>query len=289
MNFIRKGKTRILQERDYVNKDGSTLPTLFFPGLEKDGVAQHLFTTRMGGVSEGFLSSLNLGMTRGDCPANVAENFRRVAAVFGTNPDHFVLSHQTHETNVLRVDAGDAGMGIVRPMGWKSADGIVTNEPGLVLGIFTADCVPILLEDPVHRAVGACHSGWRGTVGRIAAKTIEKMQQEFGTDPSDVLAGIGPSICQDHYEVSEDVADCFRREFRGHEKDILRYAGNPGHEQLDLWEACRITLTEAGVPEKNISVTDICTACNPELLFSHRASHGKRGNIGAFIMLHGSE
>lgn len=285
MDFVRKGTSPVLLERDYHNEDGSTLPVLYFPELEKAGTAQHFFTTRKGGVSEGFLASLNLGMNRGDEPGRVMENYRRVAAAFRTDTSHFVLSHQTHGTSVIVVREEDAGMGIARPMEWESADGLVTDVPGLVLGVFTADCVPVLFVDPVHRAVGACHSGWRGTVGRIAAGTVRRMHEALGTDPADVLAGIGPSICQEHYEVSEDVAEHFRREFSGHEEELLRYEGNPGHLQLDLWEACRITLLEAGIPEENISVTDICTACNPELLFSHRASKGKRGNIGAFIML----
>ena len=304
-----------------MNRDGSLLPVLIFPDLEQagaggaqgaSGMAQHMITMRRGGVSSGIYATLNLSFGRGDDDANVHENIRRVAAAFGTDEAHMVFSHQVHETNVLRVTAADAGMGVTRPMEWPSADGLVTNEPGLVLGAFFADCVPLLFLDPVHRAVGVSHSGWRGTAGRIGRVTLEVMSREFGTDPADVLVGIGPSICQDHYEVSEDVAARFREEFpdgaegaecadpgagaagiyageaggevrRTH--PMLRYAGRPGHMQLDLWEACRVTLLEAGVPEENIHVTDICTCCNPDLLFSHRASHGRRGNIGAFIML----
>ena len=331
---MRKGNCPTLEERDYVNCDGSVLPVMVFPSLEAagadgsaGGVAQHLITTRMGGVSSGIFASMNLSFGRGDDDANVKENIARVAAAFGTDPSHMVFSHQVHETNVRRVTAEDAGMGLLpqgdelkresaegvgaaapamllpqgaasergsrdlsgpgrlRPMEWASVDGMVTNEPGLVLGTFYADCVPLLFVDPVRRAVGVSHSGWRGTVGRIGAETLEVMHREFGTDPADVLVGIGPSICQDHYEVSEDVAERFREEFPEHVSNILRYDGKPGHQQLDLWEACRVTLLEAGVPADNISVTDICTCCNPQLLFSHRASHGRRGNIGAFIML----
>ena len=281
-----------------MNRDGSLLPVLIFPDLEQagaggaqgaSGMAQHMITMRRGGVSSGIYATLNLSFGRGDDDADVHENIRRVAAAFGTDEAHMVFSHQVHETNVLRVTAADAGMGVTRPMEWPSADGLVTNEPGLVLGAFFADCVPLLFLDPVHRAVGVSHSGWRGTVGRIGRVTLEVMSREFGTEPADVLVGIGPSICQDHYEVSEDVAARFREEFPDSAESgthpMLRYAGRPGHMQLDLWEACRVTLLEAGVPEENIHVTDICTCCNPDLLFSHRASHGRRGNIGAFIML----
>lgn len=285
MKFNRKGTTETLRERDFTNRDGSMLPSLYFPSLEKDGIAMNLISTRLGGVSEGQFATMNLTKSRGDSRENVLENFSRIAAAFGTDLQHCISSNQTHETTVLRVGAKDAGMGLTRPMEWDSADGLVTNEPGLVLSTFYADCVPLLFVDPVNRAVGASHSGWRGTAGRIGRVTVETMQREFGTDPAHLLVGIGPSICADHYEVSEDVADVFRKEFPGHEEELLTYRGNPGHVQLNLWEACRIALTEAGVPEKNISVTDICTACNPDLLFSHRASQGKRGNIGAFVML----
>lgn len=285
MKITRKGTKETLLERDFTNRDGSLLPSLYFPTLERDGIAMNLISTRFGGVSEGQFASLNLTRGRGDSEENVRENFTRVAAAFGTDLLHCVCSHQVHETNVRRVGKDDAGMGILRPSEWESADGIVTNEPGLVLATFYADCVPLLFVDPVRRAVGASHSGWRGTVGKIGAKTVQTMEWEFGTDPADLLVGIGPSICADHYEVSGDVAEEFRKAFPDQENRLLEYRGNPGHVQLNLWEACRITLREAGVPEENISVTDICTACNPEVLFSHRASHGKRGNIGAFVML----
>lgn len=285
MKMTRKGTKETLLERDFTNRDGSVLPSLYFPALEREGIAMNLISTRFGGVSEGQFESLNLTRGRGDRGENVRENFTRVAEAFGTDLSHCVCSHQVHETNVRRVGKEDAGMGILRPSEWKSADGIVTNEPGLILATFYADCVPLLFVDPVHRAVGASHSGWRGTVGKIGAKTVQVMQREFRSDPADLLVGIGPSICADHYEVSEDVAEKFREAFPGEEKRLLEYRGNPGHVQLNLWEACRITLREAGVQEKNIFVTDICTACNPKVLFSHRASHGKRGNLGAFIML----
>ncbi len=285
MKITRKGTSKELLERDFTNRDGSLLPSLYFPSLEEGGVAMNMITTREGGVSEGIFSSMNLTTGRGDSSENVLENFSRVAAAFGTDPAHCVCSHQVHETNVLRVGKADAGMGLTRQMKWESADGLVTNEPGLVLATFYADCVPLLFVDPVRCAVGASHSGWRGTVGRMGARTIEKMQQEFGTDPADVLVGIGPSICTEHYEVSEDVAEEFRKAFPGQEERLLEDRGNPGHYQLNLWEACKITLQDAGVTKDHIHVTDICTACNPGVLFSHRATQGKRGNFAALIML----
>lgn len=287
MRIIRKNTSRELEERDYANRDGSVLPSLYFPALEQGGIAVNMISTRLGGVSKDQFSSLNLTTGRGDSRENVRENLSRIAAAFGTDLQHCVCSHQVHEACVRLVRAEDAGMGVLRPSEWESADGIITNEPGLLLATFYADCVPLLFVDPVKRAVGASHSGWRGTVGRIGAVTVRQMQAEFGSDPSDILVGIGPSICADHYEVSEDVAEEFRRAFPGREKELLLDLGNPGHFQLNLWEACRITLLESGVRPEHIHVTDVCTACNPELLFSHRASAGKRGNFGAFVMLRG--
>lgn len=284
-NLIRKQNTRDhLNVVNYTNADGSVLPTLQFPGLGGVGIAQHFYTTRLGGVSAGHLASLNLSFSRGDDSENVHENFRRVAAAFGTTEDHFVLTHQVHETRVATVTADLAGCGVTRPEAWDNVDGLITNVPGIILGTFVADCVPLLFVDPVHKAVAASHSGWRGTVGRMGAVTLQRMQEEYGTDPADVHVGIGPSICQACYEVSDDVADEFIREFPGHEAEILIDKHN-GHQQLDLHEACRITLLEAGVPAEHIEVTDICTMENSSILFSHRGSQGRRGNIGGFIML----
>lgn len=286
MEFVRKSApgAEVLQETDCMNGDGSVLPLLQFPKLAQLTGIRHGFTTRMGGVSGGDLGALNLSFSRGDDPANVRENFRRVAEVFGTTCGHFVLTRQVHGTNVVRAKRSDAGAGVTGPLPWESADGLITNVPGLLLGCFAADCVPILFADPVHRAVGASHSGWRGTVKRMGAVTLQRMKEEFGTNPADVFCGIGPSICRDHYEVSDDVADAFRTEFPLQQEAIVQDLHN-GHALLDLWEACRVTLVEAGVRPENIEVTDICTACNPDRLFSHRASHGRRGNIGGFIML----
>ena len=260
------------------------LPLLQFPSLMGETGIKHAFTTRAGGVSTGHLSTLNLSFSRGDDDANVRENFRRVARFFGVPESRFVFSDQTHPANVRVVTEADAGCGLTRPRGYTDVDGLITDVPLLVLSIFTADCVPVYFYDPVHRAIGLSHSGWKGTAGRIGAETIRLMTENYGTVPADLLCAVGPSICQDCYEVSTDVADVFAAEFAGHGQEILVSKGG-GKYQLDLWAANRIVLTEAGVPEEQISVTDICTCCNPDLLFSHRASHGLRGNLGAFLML----
>ena len=164
---------------------------------------------------------------------------------------------------------------------------------GLVLSTFYADCVPLYVVDPVHRAIGMSHSGWRGTAARMGAVTLSAMQEAYGTRPEDVVCAVGPSICKDCYEVSADVADIFAEEFPGHEQEILaeseKNSVGMAHAdkkyQLDLWKANEIIFQEAGVRKEHLAVTDICTCCNPKLLFSHRASHGKRGNLGGFLYL----
>ena len=283
MDFKKKDDRDVLQLERFPIEKGE-LPVLHYPLLDACGMVKHCFTTRGGGVSKGMFESLNLSFTRGDDEADVQENYARVASFFGTDKTHFVCSDQTHTTNVRRVGKADAGYGVTRPRPYKDVDGLVTDEPGIILSTFYADCVPLFFVDPVHRAIGLSHSGWRGTVGRMGAETLLAMEREFHTRPEDVLAAVGPSICQDCYEVSADVADAFYKEFPGHEKEILLDKGN-GKYQLDLWKTNEIILWEAGIAKEHLAVTNICTCCNSQLLFSHRASHGKRGNLGAFMQI----
>lgn len=265
-------------------KNGEELPLFHYPLLDETGIVRHCFTTRYGGVSEGMFSKLNLSFTRGDVKESVEENYRRIAEAMGVPYEKIVCSDQTHTTNVRVVTEADAGTGIIRPKDYTDVDGLITNVPEITLATFYADCVPLYFVDPVHHAIGLSHSGWRGTVARMGKCTLEAMRREYGTKAADVYCVIGPSICQDCYEVSEDVAVQFEEAFSGHESEILLNKGN-GKYQLDLWEANEIVLLEAGVKPEHLAVTDVCTCCNPELLFSHRASHGKRGNLGAFLCL----
>ncbi|MDD6810571.1 MAG: peptidoglycan editing factor PgeF [Lachnospiraceae bacterium] len=265
-------------------KDG--VEYLTFPLLEATGLVRHLFSTRLGGVSEGIFSSMNLSYSRGDKKEAVDENYRRIAKVLGGEVSDMVCSDQTHTTNVRMVNRKDCGKGIIIPKDYTDVDGLITNVPGIILATFYADCVPLFFIDTKERAIGLSHSGWRGTVGRMGQHTIEAMTKEFGTRAENVVAAIGPSICQECYEVSSDVAEVFYQEFSGSEqgKEILYDKGN-GKYQLNLWKANQIVLQEAGVRPENIQVTDICTCCNPQYLFSHRASQGRRGNLGAFLGL----
>jgi hypothetical protein len=280
----KKTQEQILTEQNILLTSGETLPVLQFTIFQEIPWIAHCFTTRAGGVSEGMYASLNLSFSRGDVPEAVMENYRRVAEAMGLTPEHIVTSDQTHTTNVRHVTAEDAGKGIVTPRDYQDIDGLITDTPGLLLATFYADCVPLYFVDPIHHAIGLSHSGWRGTVGKMGAVTLEKMQACFGSKPEDMLCGIGPSICQDCYEISEDVAEEFRKHFPGHEDELLQKKAG-GKYQLDLWRANTLVLTEAGVLPEHIAVTNICTCCNSQQLFSHRASHGKRGNLGAFLCI----
>lgn len=241
-------------------------------------------STRLGGVSKDYLASMNLGFNRGDLDENVIRNHEIFANVIGVNPKNIVTGNQTHTTNVKVVTKDDCGKGIYRDRNYTDIDGLITNEKGIVLATYYADCVPLLIVDTKNKAIGLSHSGWRGTVGKIGKVTIEKMGELYGTKPEDIVACIGPSICQKCYEISEEVAVQFKEAFPDNIKEILIDKGN-GKYQLDLWECNRINFKEAGVLPENIKVTDICTCHNTDVLFSHRGHNGKRGNLGAFLSI----
>lgn len=291
----RKGeKTPVLKQN---KKD--KLEYLTFTSIEETGLVEHMITSRLGGVSRGDCASLNFSFTRGDDPEAVFENYRRAAAILKAELSDFVCSHQTHTANVMTVKKEDAGKGLIIQKDYSDVDGFITNEPGLVLSCFFADCVPILFVDPVKKAIGLCHSGWRGTVQQIAKVTVGAMRKTYGSRPEDIIAAIAPSICQDCYEVSEDVAEQFRilvkslnlnmenkeRQNEAAFTDQILLDKKNGKYQLDLWKANELILLDAGLLKEHISVTDVCTCCNPAYLFSHRATGGKRGNMAVFLKL----
>lgn len=284
MDFIqlrRKGgrETLVLREREGI-------PYLSFPALEETQTVIHGFSTRLGGVSRGDCATMNFAGNRGDDPANIRENYRRMGTALGFAPERMVLSQQTHTTNIRQVTEADAGKGYCRDRDYHDIDGLMTDVPGLILVTSYADCVPLLFVDPVRRAVAASHSGWRGTVARMGCHTVEALKENYGCRPENLIVGIGPSICETCYEVSEDVAEAFAEEFGGQTEGILRKTSKkPGKYQLNLQKANERILTEAGVRPEHIHVTDICTCCNKDVLFSHRGSQGRRGNMAAFLGL----
>lgn len=266
-------------------KEKNHVPYIQFKNLSATGIAKHGFSTRKGGVSTGIFSSMNLNFKRGDDPDAVLENYRRMAAALNMRVEDMVLSDQTHTTNVRVITEEDRGKGILRPQDYSDVDGMITNVPGIVLVTSYADCVPLYFVDPVRKAIGLSHSGWKGTVGHIGQKAVEKMHEVYGSEPKDIVAAIGPSICQSCYEVSDDVAEAFRANFTADEAaDILLDKGN-GKYQLDLWKANWYVLTDAGILPEHLSVTDLCTACHPDLLWSHRKTNGQRGGLSAFLSL----
>lgn len=269
-----KNEQHIFDEREV-----NGVPYLSFPMLEQTGVVRHGFSTRLGGVSKGHCGTMNISTTRGDEPEAIEENRRRIAAAIGVDPSDFTYTHQTHTTNVAVVEEKDRGGKFL------DTDGMVTNVPGICLVTFYADCVPLFFVDPEHRAIGLSHSGWRGTVGRMGKVTLELMKERYGTDPAQVYAAVGPSICQDCYEVSEDVIGQIKETFDEALWQELFYKKENGKYQLDLWKANKTVMTEAGVREERIAVTNVCTHCNPEILFSHRSAGTARGNLSAFLAL----
>lgn len=245
----------------------------------------HGFSTRLGGVSKDYLGSMNLSFTRGDDREAVLENHRRFAKALGYDENKLVFSNQVHLTNFHKVTREDCGKGITRESDILEIDGLVTNEPGVPLITFYADCVPLFFYDPVKKVIAMAHSGWKGTVERIGAKMVSYMEKEYGSRPEDIICAIAPSICQTCYEVSEDVALHFLEVFGSDYGDELVYQKENGKYQLNLHKACEITLLRAGIKHEHLDITDICTCCNPEFLFSHRASNGMRGNLAGVMML----
>ena len=274
--------------KDY--KSGNhTVPLIESPLLQEVRGLRHGFSTRKGGVSKEHLSSLNLGFNLGDEREKVLENFRILGSLFEAKPEDFVLTQQTHSINVRRVGRDDRGKGIFRERNYTDVDALITNEEGVILTAFSADCVPILFYDKGHRAIASCHSGWRGTHGRILARVIEAMQREFSSKPEEIYIAIGPSICKNCYEVSEDVGEAFLEAFPALREEtknaspIERVSEEKFH--IDLWELNRIIALEAFIPPENISISGYCTMERPDLFFSHRYSQGRRGVQGAFISL----
>lgn len=260
------------------------VPFLQFPIFDGKPVV-HGVSTRLGGVSKGDCRAMNMSFTTGDEESAVIENHHRFATAVGYDTSQLVLSDQVHSTTVRAVGIADCGEGLKRERSIRETDGLMTNEPGVILMTFCADCVPLLFYDPVRRAVGNVHSGWRGTVGKIGRKLVEGMEREFGSRPEDIRAVIGPSICRSCYEVDETVVRKFNDVFDPKFRDELYEQKKNGHFQLDLWAANRIILEEAGLKPEHICVSGVCTYEHPEELFSHRFTNGRRGALSAVIGL----
>lgn len=255
-----------------------------FPKLTATNTVNHAFTTRIGGVSEGYYSSMNMSLMGGDDAEKVKENYRLICTAADIDPAHLVISHQTHTDNLLTVTENDKGKGIYRERDYENIDGLITNCKGVALVTQYADCTPLLFCDPVKKVIATSHAGWRGTVAEIGIKTVKKMQAEFGCNPDDIIAAIGPSICKNCYEVDTPLYDAFKQ-LDSIDIDSIFTRVDEEHFKLDLWEANRQMLISAGIKAENIDVTDLCTCCNHEYLHSHRFTKGKRGTLAAIIEL----
>jgi hypothetical protein len=263
-----------------IKKDFAGLPLWQFKNLNRFTEIKHYVSGREGGVSEGEVGSLNLGLRAEANRENVLENRRRVAEAMGVAPIHLVFPSQTHSDHVKLVQAHTL------PGELEDTDALICNTPGICISVMSADCVPILLYDPVTRAVAAVHAGWRGTVAKILEHTVRQMQSQFDTQPSDLIAGIGPSICPEVYEVGPEVITAVAEVF-GTKENLVSRENGEGKGFLNLWEANRLQLLSLGVRPEAIEVAGICTFTHSDVFFSARKSGNKAGRFAAGILIRG--
>ena len=264
-----------------VKKD--KLEYVTFDNLTETGMVKHCFTTRHGGVSTEHWASMNMGLARGEAKEPVWENYRILAEAVGFSVDNYVTSQQTHTTNVRKVTAEDKGKGVWTDRGYTDVDGLITNEKNIPLVIFGADCVPVFLLDKKNKAIGVAHCGWMGTGKRMAEKILQEMMKEFGTDPADVTAAIGPSIGQCCFQMDEPVLKLFRENIAWTDDIVEPDPSQEGKYKMDLWECNRRLLAEMGV--KDIEISGLCTKCDQERFYSHRGMGEKRGVMAGIMEL----
>ena len=257
------------------NTDG--VKTLKCRALDAQGFKKHCFTTREGGISEGYLASTNLSFSREDRDT-VTENYRRIAKAVGFS-GCFILTDQLHHDNIQVIDESFKRGEFVSA--GEDIDGLITNERGMCLTVFIADCVPIIIADPKKRAVACVHSGWRGTAKKIAARAIALMADRYQSEARDLIAAIGPCIGKCCYEVGRDVFDGFC-EIDAAAKQHFESKAD-GKYMLDLNGANRAVLEECGLSPDNIHISHECTCCKSDIYYSHRATKGRRGNLAAMI------
>ena len=246
--------------------------------------AAHGFSTRLGGVSPAPWDSLNLGANRGDDPDNVRENFTRFCAAVGTDVHALVKNHQIHSNLVRPVSRADILSDPAAP-GVFEADGLVTDVPGLCLTIFSGDCIPVLLYDPVRRCAAAAHAGWRGTAAGIAARAVEVMTADYGCRPENILAAIGPGIGPCCFETHADVPDAMEASLGRDALPFIQPLPAPGKFQVDLKRINARWLERAGIDPGRIVLCSACTACRRDEFWSHRLQGGQRGSMAAMIQL----
>ena len=256
-----------------------------FDNFEKAGGVKHCFTTKVGGASSGVFESMNLGFSRGDKDDNVFMNFVRLCTALDVPISSLVLSDQKHTAKIMSVRTADRGKGILFEKDYRNIDGLVTNDKNVALTTFYADCVPVYLYDPVLEVIALAHAGWKGTLAKIGFQAVHAMKMKYGCLPANILAGIGPSIGPCCFEVGEDLAVKFLTELPFCEKYISSVPGKKDKRILDLWGINEQILINAGILPVNIETAGLCTKCNGEDFFSHRATGDKRGSMAAVLMM----
>lgn len=259
---------------------------LSFPVFDDVSGLKHAFSTRIGGKSEGVFANMNLGLRRGDDDAVVHENFEIFCKGLGIEKSSLVAGAQDHHTNIRRVTKNECGIGIDKPKDMESIDGLCTNDTGVTLVIYAADCVPLYFYDPENRAIGLAHAGWRGTAADMAGTMVRRMHSEFGSNPEKIIAAVGPSIGPKSFEVDKPCADVFY-EVEGMDKYITDDKNGKYH--VNLWNVNREYLLRAGVKEENIYIGDVDSYENSDLIFSHRKTRGQRGANIAVMQLEENE
>lgn len=254
-----------------------------FDNLAATGLVKHGFTTRHGGVSTGYYGSMNMGFSRGENREAVAENYRILAKALELDENAFVATQQTHTTNILTVQREDMGSGVTKDRQYHDIDGLVTREKGINLVIFGADCVPVFLLDTKEKAIGLAHCGWKGTADGMARVIVERMQEEFGTKPENLVAAIGPSIGKCCFQVDDPVVSLFQKQLDFADEVIFDDPSEEGKYKIDLWDTNRRLLEACGV--KNIEIAGLCTMCDTKRFYSHRKMGEKRGVMAGVMTL----
>ncbi len=255
-----------------------------FYNIEKTNIVKHCFSTKFGGVSSGVYKSMNLSF-RGDIKENVIQNYKIICSTIGLDYKNTVFSSQIHKDKVYKVTKNDIGKGLLKQSDIYGYDALITNEKDIVLVTFYADCVSIFIVDPINKAIGIAHSGWKGTVKEIGAKTIKQMEIEYGSNPKDLIIGIGPSIEKCCFQVGKEVVNIFKEEIPFSKSYIYNDIIEDKYK-IDLQGIIKQTLINSGVLSKNIELSKLCTMCNSDTFFSHRVMGNERGSLAGIISLY---
>ena len=261
----------------------SAVAYLTFRELEKYEFINHAFSTRLGGVSDGKFRSMNLLFNKGDRQENVEKNYKLFCSAANFRLSSLVKPKLAHGKNIGVAKKQNMGSGILRPSDFLDTDGLITNEPGVTIVTSHADCPSIFILDPGERAIGLLHAGWKGTVNKIAYEGVKKLETEFGCKAKNLICCIGPSIGKCCFQVKEDVINKVKEiDFIDIKNVIIE---NDREYLMDLYELNRQILINSGVKKENIIISDLCTMCNKDLFFSHRATNGERGGMLAMMTI----